>query len=282
MGAMMVNWRHAGRLVGVIGLPLAILAGCAPKAEQKPAPPEPPKVATPEPPPPPLAPPSVPGIRLVQARAEAVAAARYRPEQGVVTRIERAMVRPGVAKPEERVTFQARYMVLAPDETAAVKVRETRTVLFGGQPLMDLPSRELTLAQGTSEVEFEIPLPSDAADGDYGLSVILEPIPAAGSPTEATTRFVVSATGLVTPPAPAPAPPVPRGPVVLKVVFVTVASMDLRGGPGPEFKPHARIFKGMRLEVLEENVAKAGRWYRVRLVTGDEGWVPAAATGASP
>ena len=49
-------------------------------------------------------------------------------------------------------------------------------------------------------------------------------------------------------PAPAPTPPARA---IIKHAFVTAASVDLRDGPGPEFKALARIFKGMPVDVLE-------------------------------
>jgi len=263
----------------VVGAMLIAGSGCAtPKVEspvtQAPPPPPPAEAPAPPPSPPAPVPPQVPGVRLIQSRAAAVAAVGYRGEPDTFTKIEQPTIRPSTATPGATLSFTARYTVLSADDRAVPIIRETRTLVYGGERLLDLPSRDVPFAQGTSSVEFDIAIPPDAAEGEYRLDVTLS---AGGDKpaAKATVAFVLS----VPRPAPAPTPPAR---VIIKHAFVTAASVDLRDGPGPEFKALARIFKGMPVDVLEVTSTTEGRWYRVQLITGNEGWVPETATGAKP
>jgi len=80
-----------------------------------------------------------------------------------------------------------------------------------------------------------------------------------------------------TPPSSSPPPPktpgVSQSPDQRRTEIV-LASVNLREGPGMNFKIISVLKKGTKLTVLEE---KAG-WLRVRLEDGKEGWVGKATT----
>ena len=56
-----------------------------------------------------------------------------------------------------------------------------------------------------------------------------------------------------------------------------VASANLRDGAGVKFKVVAKAAQGTQLELLGESGTAEGRWYKVKLATGEEGWVAASA-----
>jgi uncharacterized protein YgiM (DUF1202 family) len=82
------------------------------------------------------------------------------------------------------------------------------------------------------------------------------------------------------PPAAVPAPhPPPTAPVpVVRVTQVAWATVNLREGPGMNFKVLGNAKKGVTLGILTE---KAG-WLLVRLEDGSEAWVSKAATSEAP
>ncbi|MEW6447467.1 MAG: SH3 domain-containing protein, partial [Bacillota bacterium] len=53
------------------------------------------------------------------------------------------------------------------------------------------------------------------------------------------------------------------------VLVVTGSVVNVRGGPGTGYAVTGRVVKGQQLEALE----KKGEWYRVRLSSGQTGWV---------
>ena len=71
--------------------------------------------------------------------------------------------------------------------------------------------------------------------------------------------------------APAPRPPAP------KMLQVKVASANLRDGAGVKFKVVAKATQGAQVEFLGESGTAEDRWYKVKLATGQEGWVAASA-----
>ena len=78
---------------------------------------------------------------------------------------------------------------------------------------------------------------------------------------------------------PSSSPPPPKTPEVSQSpdqrrTEIVLASVNLREGPGMNFKIISVLKKGTKLTVLEE---KAG-WLRVRLEDGKEGWVGKATT----
>ncbi len=79
------------------------------------------------------------------------------------------------------------------------------------------------------------------------------------------------------PPAPEKPKPVPPPPPV-RVTHVEWSSVNLREGPGTNYKVVGNAKKGMSLGVLEDK----GQWLRVRLDDGKEAWVYKAATLPAP
>ncbi len=78
------------------------------------------------------------------------------------------------------------------------------------------------------------------------------------------------------PPAPPPAPekPKPAPALALRVTHVEWSSVNLREGPGMNYKVVGSAKKGMSMGVLEDK----GQWLRVRLDDGKEAWIYKAAT----
>lgn len=93
-------------------------------------------------------------------------------------------------------------------------------------------------------------------------------------PASPTTTPSVSNPSMITPstpPLPSPAPSLPT----TKIVWDTV---NLREGPGLNYKVTGNVKKGTMLPVLEDK----GGWLRVRLENGKEAWVSKAATSEAP
>ncbi len=82
------------------------------------------------------------------------------------------------------------------------------------------------------------------------------------------------------PPAPPPAleKPKPALPPALRVTRVEWSSVNLREGPGMNYKVVGNARKGTSLGVLEDR----GQWLRVRLDDGKEAWVYKASTVTAP
>lgn len=266
--------RTAGALAGL--LVGGLLGGCAQKAD--PSPPATQAAGEPAP----AAPetrrpaPADPNVRSVLGRAETAAAAGYVPGQGVLLRVEGASLAPAIARPGERLVLRARLLALAPTEDTALTVQETWSVLFAGFALRSLPPRQLTLPQGTSEVERVIELPPDAADGDYAVEVTVKAVSELDlREVTGSAPFVVASAGRG--PGPSLAPP---GPGASRLMRIRAESVDVRAGPGASFRPRARISRDATVELLEDRQTGRERWYRVRLANGDEGWIPAATAEA--
>lgn len=73
---------------------------------------------------------------------------------------------------------------------------------------------------------------------------------------------------------PAPQPPTPPLSPALRVTEVVWTSVNLRDGPGMNYKVLGSVKKGTSLRVLEDK----GHWLRVRLENGKEVWISRAAT----
>lgn len=80
-------------------------------------------------------------------------------------------------------------------------------------------------------------------------------------------------TPITTPLPPAtPSPPTPT-PVTIQV---TAYKLNVRSGPGTAFERVTQVQKGAQLQAIGRN--RAGDWLRVRLSTGETGWVAAQYT----
>ena len=78
-------------------------------------------------------------------------------------------------------------------------------------------------------------------------------------------------------PTPSPTPKVTPAPA-LRVTKVLWASVNLREGPGMNYKIIGNLKKGTSLTILETK----GDWLRVRLEDGSEAWVSKLATSEAP
>jgi uncharacterized protein YgiM (DUF1202 family) len=104
-----------------------------------------------------------------------------------------------------------------------------------------------------------------------------QPVPAAPS---SKSIEVIKPAPSSPPPAvsPPPKPPVSKPAPPLRVTQVVWASVNLREGPGTNYKVIGNVKKGTTLTVLEE---KEG-WLRIRLKDGKEAWITKAATSEAP
>ncbi|MDI6764797.1 MAG: SH3 domain-containing protein [Thermodesulfobacteriota bacterium] len=94
-----------------------------------------------------------------------------------------------------------------------------------------------------------------------------KPAPPTASPSVSEPPKVTS------PPQPLPSPP-----SSLRTTKVVWDSVNLREGPGLNFRVIGNAKKGTSLSILEEK----GSWLRVRLQDGSEAWVSKAATSEAP
>jgi hypothetical protein len=73
-------------------------------------------------------------------------------------------------------------------------------------------------------------------------------------------------------------PSTPPSPPPLRVTQVVWANVNLREGPGMNYRVIGNVKKGTSLKILEVK----GDWLRVRLEDGSEGWVSKLATSEAP
>jgi hypothetical protein len=73
-------------------------------------------------------------------------------------------------------------------------------------------------------------------------------------------------------------PSTPPSPSPLRVTQVVWANVNLREGPGMNYRVIGNVKKGTSLKILEVK----GDWLRVRLEDGSEGWVSKLATSEAP
>ncbi len=142
-------------------------------------------------------------MEKVKEAGQSPAAKDYKPEQGVVAKIETTAAAPQQLKPGDQVILQTQYTVLSPPDKGEVKVKEVRTILFNNQQLGRL-EKDSTLSAGTYSTQNTLTLPQDAAEGRYTVATLVEPV---GVPkatkAEATTDFVVGTVPVAAPVAPA-------------------------------------------------------------------------------
>lgn len=81
----------------------------------------------------------------------------------------------------------------------------------------------------------------------------------------------------ISPPSPPSTPP-PQPTPAQRVTKVVWESVNLREGPGLNFKVIGSLKKGTALSVLEEK----GNWLKVRFEDGKEAWVSKLATSEAP
>ena len=113
--------------------------------------------------------------RKIKSADEAKATHGYTPQQGVVAKIDDAAAAPKQLKPGDQTVLKAQYTVLAPPEQGPVKVKETRTIYFDGQRLGRLEKNSEVTA-GTYESEHLLKIPNDAAEGNYTVTTLVEPV----------------------------------------------------------------------------------------------------------
>ena len=80
------------------------------------------------------------------------------------------------------------------------------------------------------------------------------------------------------PESPKVTPSAPPSPPPLRVTQVVWANVNLREGPGMNYRVIGNLKKGTSLKILEVK----GDWLRVRLEGGSEGWVSKLATSEAP
>jgi hypothetical protein len=107
-------------------------------------------------------------------RQQSIRDTNYIPSQGQVVRIENADTTPVTVRPGETIGLRANYYVLAPDQRAQVKIRETRVIRYNGQPIMDPIVREVIKDQGMASSTAKIPIPSEAQPGNYEVITIID------------------------------------------------------------------------------------------------------------
>jgi hypothetical protein len=276
-------------------------------------------------------------MEKVKDAGQSAAAKDYRPEQGVVAKIETTAAAPHQLKPGDQVILQTQYTVLAPPDRGEVKVKEVRTILFNNQQLGRL-EKDSTLSTGTYSTQYPLTLPQDAAEGTYTVATVVQPVNVEkATAAQASTAFVVGtapapvaapgappaptpattdvdarlrqldnlkARGLLTDqeykqkrqeilatsgptgapkatlPAQAPAPPPPAS--MPEVVYVRVATVNIREAAATGAKLVATARKGNKLLVLDESQSGQEKWYKVRLEDGREGWVASWLVATEP
>jgi plastocyanin len=132
------------------------------------------------------------GISRVTGGADVFAAYRYRPEQGIVLKVERGTAEPSRLRPGAEVNLLVTYTILAPRDTKPLKVRELRTVRYGNQDLRRL-EKDVTVSAGTYSSEHRLTIPADAAEGSYSVTTLVEIPSATQARDEVSSAFSVIA-----------------------------------------------------------------------------------------
>lgn len=128
--------------------------------------------------------------RQVKGAKETIAAAEYKPQQGILTKIEKSTASPKRLKPGDQITIQTRYQVLAPPEAGRITVQEVRTLLFNKQELKrDEKIEERPVATHTIDQEYT--LPGEAAKGQYTVRITVEPLVDGKKGRDKSTIFFV-------------------------------------------------------------------------------------------
>ncbi len=136
--------------------------------------------------------------RKVKESQEAAAAYKYTPEQGTLAKIDLTDAAPKQLKPGDQIVLQTEYTVLAPPQQGQVKVKEVRTIFYNNQQLHQL-EKTSELATGTYVSEQPLTIPSNAPEGRYTVTTLVEPVVEKATKDQAETGFLVRATS----PAPA-------------------------------------------------------------------------------
>jgi len=132
------------------------------------------------------------GISRVKAGTEVFAVYQYRPDQGIVLKVERGTAEPATLRPGAEVNLRVTYTVLAPGDAKPQRVKEIRTVRYGNQDLRRL-EKEVTVSSGTYASEHRLTIPSDAAEGSYSVTTIVEIPSSALARGEVSSAFSVVA-----------------------------------------------------------------------------------------
>jgi uncharacterized protein YgiM (DUF1202 family) len=209
----------------------------------------------------------------------------YTPQQGVVARIDQVNAAPNQLKPGDQITFQAQYTVVGPPDSGQIRVKESRTVFFNNQALTELPARELTLAQGTNQVEHSLTIPSDAAEGPYRVTTTIQPLASNARRAQASAGFAVNGApagrAAATPASTSGASAAPR-PALPDFVYVKAGQANAREGAGTGHRVVTTVGRGARLSVLDQAGPDSDRWYKVRLADGREAWIAASVLSLTP
>jgi len=115
-----------------------------------------------------------------------------------------------------------------------------------------------------------------------GMRASMAPAPAAAATAKVVPASTVSSSAPTTPPpsatqvaiAPTPAP---GSQAPLRTLEVTLASANVRDGAGVGFKVVTRVTQGAKVAFIEEGGTAKDRWYKVKLASGQEGWIAASA-----
>jgi hypothetical protein len=217
----------------------------------------------------------------------------YTPSQGYVTRIERFGLDPAGVAPGGRVDLNGSYYVMGPGGDKEVKVVETRTLHFfdaSENQWKELGSvdQPVTAALGTRRAEGNVDLPPDVPEGRYK---IVMKVAANGKQDEAAQELVVQK-GLALGPAPkAPAATVAAAAAAapgaksvaaakpgagIESARVMSQSLSVRQDPSAKGRILAAVKQDEVHAVTQKVLNEEGVWFRLRLDSGVEGWVPGA------
>lgn len=140
-------------------------------------------------------------------------------------------------------------VVLKPKEEASSKPVETK---------IEQIKEEKKVSESTPEVQSSTPITS--------------PAPSHSQPPQPSKTVSPSPSILQT-----PEPPLTPS-LSYRSAFVVWSYVNLRDGPGMNYKVIGTAKKGTSITILEEK----GNWFRVRLENGKEAWMSKAATSEAP
>lgn len=130
-------------------------------------------------------------ITRLKGSAEVYMAYHYQPEHGIILKLERGTTKPSTLRPGSQVILAVTYTILVSREAGPLVVKETRTIRFGDQDLRRA-EKIVTVASGTYSSEHRLTVPSDAAEGPYTVTTIIEVPSAIGVRGQVSSTFSVS------------------------------------------------------------------------------------------
>ena len=104
-------------------------------------------------------------------------------------KIENTEILPISVKPGESIEIKTTYYLYGPEQRKKINVKETRIIQYNGKAVMNPLVREVIREQGLFSSIAKLPIPEDAAPGEYEVITTID----SGQKSDTrTNKFVVN------------------------------------------------------------------------------------------